>query len=416
MSSSRGLSNDTLPPGRDHPAPVRRRVPPTPEPSQEQMLSPTERARFESLFGADFSTVRIHTGKEAGASALAIGARAYTAGRDIVFAPGQFEPHTINGRELLAHELFHVKQDGRQAIPHHAPLRVDAPDSQEERQAEQVARMAVSSPAKTAAPPLATRSPARSGRGETVVHRSLFGAGLGGLLGGAIGAVGLGLLGSLLGPAGAIAGAVIGGIGGLVAGAVIGDLASRRSRGLTGPEKTYLHDIFHDAVDYDKVTITRGSALSAGAARTTGNTINLQEEHFEKDTMELSEAGLLVLAHEMGHVWQYQNGGLSYIPSSLIPQIVAGLTGKSRNVAYDWRDAVRNHIDWADWNAEQQAECISDYNEAFRRIEAGTASLKDYETVTLAQPFIGFVRERIGAVGSSRRKRDTTATPAGATP
>jgi hypothetical protein len=119
----------------------------------------------------------------------------------------------------------------------------------------------------------------------------------------------------------------------------------------------------------------------------------------------------------MGHVWQYQNGGLAYIPSSLIPQIVAGLSGQSRNAAYDWRNAVRNHIDWSEWNAEQQAECISDYNEALRRINAGTATLADYETVTLAEPFIALVRERIGAPGSSRRRREApAAAPAGATP
>ena len=28
-----------------------------------------------------------------------------------------------------------------------------------------------------------------------------------------------------------------------------------------------------------------------------------------------------VLIHEMGHVWQYQNGGLAYIPESLIAQL-----------------------------------------------------------------------------------------------
>jgi hypothetical protein len=386
-------------------APRRNAVPGTPLPAKM-------REQFEPALGGDFSMVRIHTGEQAGASALSLGARAYTVGSDIVFAPGQFAPETPEGRELIAHELFHVRQDGGAAPEPGKPLRIDPPDSVEEHQAEQAARMAVSAPPAAASPALAAAPRPRSG--GPVLHRSLFGAILGGGIGATIGAVGLGLLGSLLGPAGAIAGAVIGGIGGLVAGAVIGDIASRRSRSLTADEKIYLREIFHDAVDYDKVTITRGSALSAGAARTTGNTINLQEEHFKGDTMELSDQGTLTLAHEMGHVWQYQNGGLAYIPSSLIPQIVAGLSGKSRNVAYDWRNAVRNHIDFADWNAEQQAECISDYNEALRRTKDGTATLADYDTITLAQPFIELVRQRIGAVGSSRRS--AAANPAGATP
>jgi hypothetical protein len=400
---------------RDVPAPRRERTDTAQPRARGEPLPAALRETFEPKFGADFSSVQVHADRDAGMSALALGARAYTVGHDIVFAPGQFAPHTAAGRELIAHELYHVAQDAGQTTAQGQPLRVDAPDSPQEREAEQAARAAVSSNRHSAEPLPARPAPARPRRGPPVLHRALLGAGIGGVLGGVVGGVGLGLLGGLLGPAGAVAGAIIGGIGGLVAGAVLGDIATRRSRGLTSDEKTYLHEIFHDAVDYDKVTITRGSALSAGAARTTGNTINLQEEHFRGDTMELSDAGLLVLAHEMGHVWQYQNGGLAYIPSSLIPQLVAGLSGRSRNVAYDWRSAVRNHIDWSEWNAEQQAECISDYNEALRRIDAGNASLADYETVTLAEPFIALVRERIGAPGSRRRRRETTAST-GATP
>jgi Domain of unknown function (DUF4157) len=404
-------SNDRLPPARTGADKA-----PSPASPTGEAISPALRQDFESQLGADFSSVRIHTDATAGASALALGARAYSIGPDIVFAPGHYAPNTSEGRELLAHELHHVKQDGGRRPGANEPVVVDSPASPQEREAEAAARSAVSTGA-TAAPPLGNHAPAAPRHGGPVLHRSLLGAGIGGLLGGTIGAVGLGLLGGLLGPAGAVAGAIIGGIGGLVAGAIVGDLASRRSRSLTSAEKTYLREIFHDAVDYDKVTITRGSALSAGAARTTGNTINLQEEHFVGDTMDLTDAGQLVLAHEMGHVWQYQNGGLAYIPSSLIPQIVAGLSGQSRNAAYDWRNAVRNHIDWSEWNAEQQAECISDYNEALRRINAGTATLEDYNTVTLAEPFIELVRERIGAPGSSRKRRQSpAAAPAGATP
>uniref|UniRef100_UPI0022EAD86A eCIS core domain-containing protein n=1 Tax=Falsiroseomonas oryzae TaxID=2766473 RepID=UPI0022EAD86A len=40
------------------------------------------------------------------------GARAFTLGRDIVFAPGRYAPETAAGRSLLAHELAHVVQQG----------------------------------------------------------------------------------------------------------------------------------------------------------------------------------------------------------------------------------------------------------------------------------------------------------------
>ena len=42
--------------------------------------------------------------------AIKVGARAYTQGSDIHFAPGQFKPGTSAGKRLLGHELTHVVQ------------------------------------------------------------------------------------------------------------------------------------------------------------------------------------------------------------------------------------------------------------------------------------------------------------------
>ncbi len=69
-------------------------------------------SRFSAAGGSvhDFSRVRIHTGPQADAAADAIHARAYTLGHDIVFAAGEYAPHTEAGRRLLAHELTHVIQ------------------------------------------------------------------------------------------------------------------------------------------------------------------------------------------------------------------------------------------------------------------------------------------------------------------
>jgi hypothetical protein len=61
-------------------------------------------------FGHDFSHVRVHTDTAAEQSARDVNARAYTVGRNIVFAENQFAPGTENGRRLLAHELTHVLQ------------------------------------------------------------------------------------------------------------------------------------------------------------------------------------------------------------------------------------------------------------------------------------------------------------------
>ncbi|HEV7705929.1 MAG TPA: DUF4157 domain-containing protein [Gemmatimonadaceae bacterium] len=56
--------------------------------------------------------VRVHTGADAAQSADALGANAYTVGRDIVFGEGRFAPHTHAGRGLIAHEAAHVGQQG----------------------------------------------------------------------------------------------------------------------------------------------------------------------------------------------------------------------------------------------------------------------------------------------------------------
>ena len=72
------------------------------------------RSYFEPRFAHDFSRVRVHANHHAAEGAEAVGASAYTIGRDIVFARGQYQPNTHYGRRLLAHELTHVVQ---QAAP-----------------------------------------------------------------------------------------------------------------------------------------------------------------------------------------------------------------------------------------------------------------------------------------------------------
>ena len=73
------------------------------------------RTKMETAFSADFSNVRVHIGHEVSS----LGAIAYTWGTNIHFAPGQYNPHTIQGQKLLGHELWHVvqQQQGRVRNP-----------------------------------------------------------------------------------------------------------------------------------------------------------------------------------------------------------------------------------------------------------------------------------------------------------
>lgn len=73
-------------------------------------LAPGVREDMEARLGADFSDVRVHTGGTAASSAAAVGAHAYTVGRDVVFGAGKFDTTSTAGKTMLAHELTHVVQ------------------------------------------------------------------------------------------------------------------------------------------------------------------------------------------------------------------------------------------------------------------------------------------------------------------
>jgi hypothetical protein len=166
-------------------------------------------------------------------------------------------------------------------------------------------------------------------------------------------------------------------------------------------------DIVRDTVDYSKITITRDSVYSLGAPRTIGNTIYLKSDwgHFDGDTLELTEAGKTVLIHEMSHVWQYQNGGLAYIPSSLLSQLAGTLKGRGAKSAYYWREAHAAGLPWNKWNAEQQAQAIEDYNGLLRKSKANdpTLTVEDVAELAILTGYMDNVWKRLGAPGSSTR-------------
>jgi hypothetical protein len=98
---------------------------------------------MESRLGHDFSRIRVHTDARAAESARAVGALAYTVGRDIAFAEGQFRPHSEPGRRLLAHELVHTLQQhrlaGSPASVDSGGLRISQPNDRAEVEAAAVA-------------------------------------------------------------------------------------------------------------------------------------------------------------------------------------------------------------------------------------------------------------------------------------
>ena len=69
-------------------------------------LAPEVRAFMEPRFGADFSSVRVHTGGEAVQMNRELGAQAFAHGSDVYFGAGK----SPGNNELTAHELTHVVQ------------------------------------------------------------------------------------------------------------------------------------------------------------------------------------------------------------------------------------------------------------------------------------------------------------------
>jgi hypothetical protein len=70
------------------------------------------RRELEGAFGADFSNVRVHQGAESADLNQRLAARAFTTGSDIFLGQGGLNAGSRGGKELLAHELTHVVQQG----------------------------------------------------------------------------------------------------------------------------------------------------------------------------------------------------------------------------------------------------------------------------------------------------------------
>ena len=81
-----------------------------------QPLADDIKQPMEQAFGADFSSVNIHTDDNSDKLNKSIQARAFTTGQDIFFRQGEYSPGSNAGKELLAHELTHVVQQNGSTV------------------------------------------------------------------------------------------------------------------------------------------------------------------------------------------------------------------------------------------------------------------------------------------------------------
>ncbi|WP_297472871.1 DUF4157 domain-containing protein [Persephonella sp.] len=78
--------------------------------SYGQPLKKSLRSEFEHKFKANLKGVKIHTGNYASELNRNLGSEAFTYKNHIFFGEGKFNPETVSGKRLIAHELTHVLQ------------------------------------------------------------------------------------------------------------------------------------------------------------------------------------------------------------------------------------------------------------------------------------------------------------------
>lgn len=84
---------------------------PSVQQSQGRSLEPDVRSKMESSFGQNLKDVRIHTDTPASRLSQNLNAQAVTIGQEVFFASGKYQPQTVQGKALLAHELVHTRQN-----------------------------------------------------------------------------------------------------------------------------------------------------------------------------------------------------------------------------------------------------------------------------------------------------------------
>lgn len=295
-------------------------------------LSPEVRAPLESRFGHDFSRVRVHDDARAAESARAVNARAFTVGTDVAFGDGEYAPRSTAGQRLLAHELAHVVQQSRQpATRNPAVLPVEHPS---EAEADRAAGAALGGGRATVTPtpvavqrqgfrepsPVSVRSPVFE---ETVTQLTDLNAAISG-------------------------------------------------RRLTLAETALAQGVFGNSIDFSRVRLIPTNVLEY---RTVGNTTRVPRDFTIKDP-EMAQTFI----HEMTHVWQYQQGGTSYLSVSLATQIVAQAAHGNRNFAYAYTIAPRSSF--FDFTPEQQALIVENYFAMLRDRTAIPADQAAGRTVT----------------------------------
>ncbi len=144
------------------------------------------------------------------------------------------------------------------------------------------------------------------------------------------------------------------------------------TRKLNTNEVQILKSIYFDEIDYDKVKITNQHLFSHLLKRYSGivfdNTIVFTKKSYKED-FSINTSSMVLLVHEMCHVWQYQKLNYRWIKAG-IEHIKFGKSTYSYNIA--------DHKKLSDFRFEQQGDIMADYYSLKKR---NSSKVKIYEDV-----------------------------------
>jgi hypothetical protein len=136
-------------------------------------------------------------------------------------------------------------------------------------------------------------------------------------------------------------------------------------RSLTPGERTMLSETFNDSVDYNKVRVHHSKfgdivrTLSRAQMMTYGSLIITDSATPDYSAPDVGFMPRYSFSHEMAHVWQNQNG-VSEKFSQLVARQKIKIPGAEQISTYQYR--LKNGKDLTDFNVEQQASILTDYN------------------------------------------------------
>jgi len=135
-----------------------------------------------------------------------------------------------------------------------------------------------------------------------------------------------------------------------------------RKRSITRPfserDISILYPIFGMEIDYTRITIIIGSALTTfhNRSKVVGNRIYVSWDDLDEHGNVLEKT----LIHEATHVWQFQRTmGYKYATRAIMGYLKE-YASRGAFDPYDYNTCIKKGIPWDSWNPDAQGDWISD--------------------------------------------------------